>query len=74
MECFRPLLHIRLRDTGGDDGQEKTNPTHKERHRIARALGKVVTHEIIHALTPDRTHEPQGLMRNSLGRHLPLNP
>ena len=48
-------------------------PTHKERHRIARALGKVVAHEVIHALTPDCAHESQGLMRNSLGRYLLLN-
>ena len=48
-------------------------PTHRERQRIGRALGKVVGHEIIHALTPDCTHETEGLMRRALGRYLLLN-
>ena len=55
------------------DGRMARIPTLKERHQIARALGKVVAHEIIHALTPDCTHESEGLMRNSLGRYLLLN-
>jgi len=48
-------------------------PTHRERQRIGRALGKVVGHEIIHVLTPDCTHETEGLMRRALGRYLLLN-
>ena len=48
-------------------------PTYEERHRIARALGKVAAHEIIHALTPGCSHETEGLMRPTLGRYLLLN-
>ena len=55
------------------DGRMERIPTHRERHQIARALGKVVAHEIIHALTSDCTHESEGLMRNALGRYLLLN-
>jgi hypothetical protein len=55
------------------DARMERIPTHKERHQIGRAMGKVVAHEIIHALTPDCSHESQGIMRPALNSYLLLN-
>lgn len=35
---------------------------------LARAMARVVAHEIVHALAPARPHAHDGLMRNALGR------
>jgi hypothetical protein len=48
--------------------------------RLARALGRVVAHEIVHAVAPDTPHAREGLMRHSfdrtflLGENAPVDP
>lgn len=39
-----------------------------QNRRFARALGRVIGHEIIHAIAPDHTHAAKGLMREQLNR------
>jgi hypothetical protein len=39
-----------------------------ERPRLARAVGRVVAHELIHVLAPDHPHDRNGLMRHALDR------
>jgi hypothetical protein len=46
--------------------KESWNPI--ERAAFGRALGRVAAHEIVHALLPQRPHDPAGLMAASLGR------
>jgi hypothetical protein len=47
---------------------------------LAVALGRVVVHEVIHAIAPDHPHEAKGLMHRAIGRSElvgpsePLNP
>jgi len=40
----------------------------------ARALARVVVHELIHALSPDHSHAAGGLMRGTLNRKFLLRP
>jgi len=40
----------------------------QEEEQVARALGRVVAHEIVHAVAPDVPHSPHGLMAGKLGR------
>ncbi len=35
---------------------------------LARALGRVVAHEIVHAISPDTPHSREGLMQHAFGR------
>ena len=44
----------------------KRLPTPREKHRIARAIGRVVCHEVYHALLFHQPHADDGLMRNRL--------
>jgi hypothetical protein len=46
----------------------------QEEEHLARALGRVVAHEIVHAVAPDLPHSPHGLMAGSLGRAFLLQP
>jgi hypothetical protein len=39
-----------------------------ERRFFGTALGRVVVHEVVHALAPQRPHSRQGLMAESMGR------
>jgi hypothetical protein len=39
---------------------------------LARALGRILAHEIVHLIAPDLPHADSGLMRASLGRALLL--
>ena len=39
-----------------------------ERHQVATALGRVIAHEIVHALAPQLPHATQGLLSATLGR------
>jgi hypothetical protein len=39
-----------------------------ERQRLAVALGRVVAHEVVHAIAPTLPHAPQGLLRAELTR------
>jgi hypothetical protein len=40
----------------------------QEEAQVARALGRVVAHEIVHAVAPDLRHRDGGLMAEKLGR------
>jgi hypothetical protein len=40
----------------------------QEEEQVARALGRVVAHEIVHAVAPDVAHSQGGLMARELGR------
>jgi len=39
---------------------------------LARALGRVVAHEIVHAIAPDTPHAREGLMRHAFDRNFLL--
>jgi hypothetical protein len=39
-----------------------------DRKRLAKALGWVVVHELVHRVAPDLPHADSGLMRGDLGR------
>ncbi len=41
-------------------------------HELARALGRVVAHEVVHLLVPDRPHTSKGLMKRRLCRRFLL--
>ena len=41
---------------------------------MGTAVGRVVAHEVIHALAPYQAHAADGLMRSSLGRSALLGP
>ncbi len=51
-----------------------------DRKHLAKALGRVVVHELVHRLAPDLPHADSGVMRGDLGRsdltrkHLSLDP
>jgi hypothetical protein len=40
----------------------------RERARLTRALGRVVAHELVHAIMPDREHDHEGLLNPKLKR------
>jgi hypothetical protein len=42
--------------------------TTRESGELARAVGRVIAHEIVHSIAPDHPHEGRGLMRPTLGR------
>jgi hypothetical protein len=46
---------------------ERARPL-KESMLLARAVARVVAHEIIHAIIPERQHDPKGLMGHGLTR------
>jgi len=43
-------------------------PTAETDAELAVALGRVVAHEVIHAIAPDHPHEAKGLMHRAIGR------
>ena len=45
-----------------------------ERRQFGTALGRVVVHELVHALAPQHPHEAEGLMAERLGRAQLLRP
>jgi hypothetical protein len=45
-----------------------------QRHEFGRALGRVVAHELVHAIAPARPHVKGGLMAAQMGRALLLDP
>ncbi len=45
-----------------------------QEHELARAMGRVVAHEIVHVVAPDVPHAGRGLMKPSMGRHDLLRP
>jgi hypothetical protein len=44
------------------------------RQRLARALGRVLAHEVVHVVAPDLDHHGDGLMEASLQRAFALRP
>jgi hypothetical protein len=58
---YRPIL----RNLGlGTKGDSMLRPG--ERRDVARALGRVVVHEVIHAVAPNLAHSDEGLMHDAL--------
>jgi len=53
---------------------DRAEPAAAERAVLARALGRVVAHEVVHALAPQLPHSVGGLMRQSLNREDLLGP
>ena len=49
-------------------------PSSAESRNLAIALGRVVTHEVVHALAPSAAHADAGLARAHLNRELLLRP
>lgn len=43
-----------------------------ERKRLAKALARIVVHELVHRVAPDLPHADSGIMRRDLGRSLLL--
>jgi hypothetical protein len=52
----------------------RARPDAVDRALLARALGRVAAHEVVHALAPQLPHAVAGLMRNSLSREDLLGP
>jgi hypothetical protein len=50
-------------------GRTPSELTTLEKEEVARALGRVVAHEIVHAVAPDLPHSSRGLMSGKLGRN-----
>ena len=44
----------------------------EQKDEVSRALGKVIAHEVIHAVAPDLPHSGRGLMSGTLGRNFLL--
>lgn len=40
----------------------------RERARLTRALGRVIAHELVHAIVPEREHDHEGLLNSNLKR------
>lgn len=55
-------------------GHDKDTPTDGERGEIARAVGRVIAHEVSHSLAPRHAHAISGLMSPRLGRGRLLAP
>ncbi|MGE0454902.1 MAG: hypothetical protein AB7O37_09645 [Vicinamibacteria bacterium] len=53
---------------------QRAEPDAADRALLARALGRVVAHEVVHALAPRLPHSLGGLMRHSLNREDLLGP
>jgi hypothetical protein len=56
-----------IRFTLAHPGQER-RPDPPRDEQLARAVGRVAAHEIIHAIAPDEPHAKTGLMRHALDR------
>jgi hypothetical protein len=54
------------------EGGSARRLTPLEEALVARALGRVVVHEVVHAVAPGVPHRPGGLMAGKLGRDLLL--
>jgi len=54
--------------TIGLDARSRTAWSGRERLQVATALGRVVAHEIVHALAPQLPHATQGLLSATLSR------
>jgi hypothetical protein len=52
----------------GMQDRPRQSLTAREQAEIARALGRVVAHEIVHAVAPDLPHSRNGLMASRIGR------
>jgi len=64
-----PARVLRVPDADRPAGRPPADTYHLE---TARALARVVVHELIHALAPQHSHAEHGLMRGTLNRRLLL--
>jgi hypothetical protein len=60
-----PAVYIFYKSVAATLGFED-GPDHRNRVRAARALGRIVAHELAHAIVPFEPHASEGLMRGSL--------
>jgi hypothetical protein len=63
-----------IKRTLGIDGAAGAPFTAVESALLARAVARVVAHEVVHALAPDHPHADAGLMRHALSRSMLLGP
>jgi hypothetical protein len=63
-----------IRRTLGIDAAEGAPPGPVEASLLARALARVIAHEVVHALAPDHPHAGAGLMKHALSRAVLLGP
>jgi hypothetical protein len=57
-----------VRRAVGQDPRIEVPPTPRESLEMARAVGRVVAHELVHVVNPEAPHARDGLMRTQLGR------
>ena len=56
----------------GLEGRAVPDLTRVEQDEVTRALGRVVAHEIVHAVAPHLPHSSRGLMASKMGRNVLL--
>lgn len=61
------FYHRVARVLGVGSGRDRL-PAPSERKRLAKAIGRVVVHELVHRVAPDLPHAESGVMRGNLGR------
>jgi len=66
------LFLSNVRWTLGLDPRRMAPPADLEWEDVGRALGRVLAHELIHAILPDEPHAARGLMNHSLDRRFLL--
>lgn len=57
-----------VRWTLGLPARPKKTPSLEEARAVGLALGRVVAHEVVHAIVPDEPHANTGLMEHALGK------
>jgi hypothetical protein len=62
------LFLSNVRWTLGLSARRKAPPAAREWQDVGLALGRVLAHELIHAIVPDEPHSRDGLMHHSLDR------
>ena len=65
------VFYRRVLDVLGLSGRVERNGgllTPVERRDLARALGRVVVHELVHRVAPSVSHSPEGVMQANLSR------
>lgn len=66
------LANLRRTLGFGSRASDTISPTASD--LLARAVGRVVAHEVVHAVAPDHPHDGAGLMKHALSRSLLLGP
>lgn len=54
----------------GHDPSAGRVPPPGEQRLLARAVGRVIAHEVVHAVAPEHPHDLRGLLKHSLNRSL----